>query len=109
MIYLSVKDLEEMLVKRFKLSGVAGLRPAACLQSVAGYLGLALVFVWGSTLRGGGLIAVLGKFLASIDKIFIFAGGRWALGYHSMGFRHFPMVLGRSATRETTSTHHVYK
>ena len=61
------------------------------------------------TAGGGGLIAVLGKFLASIDKIFIFAGGRWALGYHSMGFRHFPMVLGRSATRETTSTHHVYK
>ena len=68
-----------------------------------------LWFLCGGTHCGGSLIAVLGKFLASIDKIFIFAGGRWALGYHSMGFRHFPMVLGRSATRETTSTHHVYK
>ena len=84
-------------------------KASRCPQSVTGCLRLALVFMGGGAPRGGGLIAVLGKFLASIDKIFIFAGGRWALGYHSMGFRHFPMVLGRSATRETTSTHHVYK
>ena len=42
------------------------------------------------------LISVFQDFFVSIDKILILAGrlgtGHWALGYHSMGFRHFPDI-----------------
>ena len=44
------------------------------LQSVAGYLGLALVFVWGGALRGG-LIAIFIGLFATVGGIFILAGG----------------------------------
>ena len=46
------------------------------LQSVAGYLGLALVFGWGGAPRGGGggLIAIFRGFFGSANKIFILAG-----------------------------------
>ena len=43
------------------------------LESFAGYLGLALVFVWGSALPGG-LIYVFQVFLAIIGGIFILGG-----------------------------------
>ena len=46
------------------------------LQWLREYLGLALVFVWGSA-HGGGLTSVFKGFLASVDKIFILA---WGLG-----------------------------
>ena len=57
-----------------------------CLQqSVAGYLGLALAFVWGSAPReGGGLISIFREFFASASEIFIFyfwiGGGRGERG-----------------------------
>ena len=41
--------------------------------------------------RRGGLIAIFRSFLASAGGILILAGG-WALGYHSIGFRHFPNI-----------------
>ena len=43
----------------------------------------------------GGLIAIFWDFFANAGEIFILAGGRgggWALGYHSMEFRHFPNI-----------------
>ena len=46
------------------------------LRPVAGYLGLAVVFVWVGTLRGG-LVAVFQGFFASIGKILSLA---WGLG-----------------------------
>ena len=39
--------------------------------------------------HGKSLIAIFGGFFDSVSKIFILAGS-WALGYHSMMFRHFP-------------------
>ena len=49
------------------------------LQLVAGYLRLALVFVWGGALRGGRGGGGIGPFFrgvcASIGKVFILAGG----------------------------------
>ena len=36
------------------------------------------------------LISLFQEFFASIDKIFILED--WALGYYSMGFRHFPDI-----------------
>ena len=44
------------------------------LQSVAGYLGLTLVLVWGSAPREG-FNGYLRGFLASTNKFFILAGG----------------------------------
>ena len=41
----------------------------------------------------GGLIGIFWDFFANAGEIFILAGGRgWALGYHSMEFRHFPNI-----------------
>ena len=60
------------------------------LQSVTGYLGLALVFMGNSALQEMFNCYFFGLF-ASISKIFILAGD-WALGYHSMEFRHFPNI-----------------
>ena len=59
------------------------------LQSVAGYLGLALVLGWGG--GGGSLVAVFWGSFTSAGGIFILPGG-CALGYHSVGFRHFPNI-----------------
>ena len=59
------------------------------LQSVTGYLGVALVFPWGSTLRWG-LVAIFWRFFASIN--FSFLRGGLVLAYHFMGFRHFPNI-----------------
>ena len=47
---------------------------AVALRSFAGYLGLALVFGWGGTLRGS-LVSVFQGFFAIIGGMFIFAGG----------------------------------
>ena len=45
-------------------------------QSVSGYLGLVLVFVWGGALReGGGLNRFFGGFFASVGWAFILARG----------------------------------
>ena len=60
------------------------------LRLVAGYLGLALVFVWGGAPRGG-LMAILRDFFGSANEFFILAGG-CALGYHSMGYSHFTNI-----------------
>ena len=64
------------------------------LQSVAGYLGLALDFV--VRRLGRGLIAIFRDFFASAGEIFILAGG-WALAHHLWGldtFLMFPNLLG---------------
>ena len=54
---------------------------------------------------GRGLASVFQWFSASTGKAFILVGD-WAVGYHSMEFRHF---LSCSATREATCKCHVYK
>ena len=67
------------------------------LQSVAEYLGLTLVFVcvcvgggvWGAPL-GGGFNCHFSERFFSYWQNFHFSGEGWVLGYHSMGFRHFP-------------------
>ena len=41
---------------------------------------------------GKRLITIFGKIFASINKIFSFLQEEWALGYHSIGFRHFPNI-----------------
>ena len=61
-------------------------------QWLAGCLGLALVFVWGGARRGGGGdFLFFGTFLLVLAKL-SFWWGPWALGYHSMVFRHFPDI-----------------
>ena len=74
----------------------------ADLRSVVGYLGLALVFGWGGAPRGVGSL-FFGTFVLVLAKL-LFWQRAWGLGYHSMGFRQFPM-LSRSGTR----IYHVYK
>ena len=72
------------------LGGMLG----SVLRSAAGYLGLALVFVWGGTLCRG-LAAGFCGFFARAGRVFVLAGrggGGWGLGCHSMGYRHFPNV-----------------
>ena len=61
------------------------------LRWLAGYLGLALFFGWDGALRG--------KFHVCCSRVFCqcqpgfhFGGGGWGLGYHSMGFGHFPDI-----------------
>ena len=77
------------------------------LQWLMGYLGLALVFVWGG-------------FSASVGRGFILAGGGGRPGRSAIvlwgldTFLIFPnflgsYVLGRSAAREATLIYHVYK
>ena len=61
---------------------------AACLQSVTGYLRVALVFMWHSALRKRFNCYFLGLFLLVLTK-FSFWRGEWALGYHYLKFRHF--------------------
>ena len=54
------------------------------LQSIAKYLRLTLVFVWSRALK------------ETFNRYFwgpSFWQGRWALGYHSMGLRHFPNIF----------------
>ena len=44
---------------------------------------------------GGGLVAVFRDTFASAGGVFILpggGGGGWALGYHSLGFGHFPNI-----------------
>ena len=50
-----------------------------------------LWFPCGVARRGGPLVAMFRGSFASAGGIFILPGG-WALGYHSMGFGHFPNV-----------------
>ena len=67
---------------------------AGGLQWLTGYLGLALVFMWDSALREefrGRFISGFRSFLLVLTKLSFWQGG-WALGYHSVGFRHFPDV-----------------
>ena len=55
---------------------------------------LALIFAWHGALRGA-LIYVSRVIFASMGKflILVVVGvGGWALGYHSMGFGHFPDI-----------------
>ena len=60
------------------------------LRSVAVYLGLALVFVWGGARRGGFNLSFEGFLLVLVGLSF-WRGG-WALGYRSMCFGQFPDV-----------------
>ena len=73
--------------------GCAGVHSRMRLRSFAGCVGLALVFVWGGALCGGG--GGGGGFFAGVGGAFVLAGG-WALGYHSLGFKHFPESLKSS-------------
>ena len=42
---------------------------------------------------GKGLASVFQEYSASIGEAFaLVGGGGWALGYHSMGLRHFPDI-----------------
>ena len=52
------------------------------------------VFVWDGALPGGGLVAVFRGAFASAGGVFVLpeGGGGWALGYHSVGFGHFPNI-----------------
>ena len=49
-------------------------------------------FSCGAARRGKGLMAIFLGLFASTSKIFVLVGGGWALGYHFMGFRHFPNI-----------------
>ena len=40
----------------------------------------------------GGVISVFHGFSGSIGGAFVLVVGSWALGYHSMGFGHFPGI-----------------
>ena len=62
-------------------------------RSVTGWLGLALVFFWGSARCWwwGVRSPFFGAFLLVLAK-FLFWRGGWALGYHSMAFKHFPHI-----------------
>ena len=60
------------------------------LQPVAGCLGLALVFMWGSALRER-FNLFFKSFLLALKKFSIWRVG-WALGYHSMRFMHSPDI-----------------
>ena len=42
--------------------------------------------------HGGAVISVFHGFSGSIGGAFVLVVGGWALGYHSMGFGHFPGV-----------------
>ena len=50
-----------------------------------------LWFSCGIARRGGLLVAMFQGSFASAGEVFILPGG-WALGYHSMGFGHFPNI-----------------
>ena len=71
------------------------------LQWVTGHLGLAQVFWVGLGYCGfscgiahsdKNLISIFQEFSSSVDGEFIFVGGGWALGYHSMQFGQFPGI-----------------
>ena len=63
------------------VGGGGGMRRGGLLQWLPGYLGRALVFVWGGA---GFLLLVLAKLS--------FWRGDWALGFCAVGFRHFTDV-----------------
>ena len=65
------------IIKKIKFEGVWGkLEAKKCFQRqpFTKYLRLTLVSMWNSA-HGKSLISVFQKFLASIDKVFILAGG----------------------------------
>ena len=66
-------------------------RSAGGFKELTGYLGLALVFVRGGAQWGGGLISIFKSFLLVLTKLSFWLGDL-ALGFDSMGFRHFPDV-----------------
>ena len=85
--------------------------PFATNQPFTRYLRLTLVFMWNSALREKFKFLFFKSFLQVLTK-FSFWPEDWALGYHSMKFRHFPdisWVLSRSATRSATRIYRVYK
>ena len=60
-------------------------------RGFTGYLGLALVFVRGGAQWGGGLNSIFKSFLLVLTELSFWLGDL-ALGFDSMGFRHFPDV-----------------
>ena len=68
--------------------------PGWGLQSVAGYLGLALLFVWGAH-RGGDLVTVFrGVFGSAGEFLFWRGSGHWAIILWGLGtFLIFPNFL----------------
>ena len=60
--------------------------------------GLALIFAWHGALRGAliyvsrVIFASVGTFLILVVVVVVVVVGGWALGYHSMGFGHFPDI-----------------
>ena len=61
------------------------------LRWFAEYLGLAVVFAWNSVLQEK-FYFCFSRVFTSIGEFSFWQGG-WVMGYHSMGFRHFPDVL----------------
>ena len=62
------------------------------LQSFAKYLRLTLVFMRNSALWEKFNFCFSRDFLLVLTKFSFWQGG-WALGYHSMKFRHFPDIF----------------
>ena len=77
---------------RLGLGGVGGSWWGCLAHSVLrGIWGVALVFVWGcAQLGGGGGSLFFGNFLLVLAALVL--AGHWALGWHSVGFRHFPDI-----------------
>ena len=61
------------------------------LQPVTKYFGLTLVFMWSSSLLEKSNFCFSRVFLLALTKFLIWQGD-WALGYHSMEFRHSPDI-----------------
>ena len=82
------------IVKEIKFEGVLGELEAKKLfliQSFTNYLRLSLVFMWNSALQKKFNFCFSRVFLLALTK-FLFWQRGWALGHHSMRFKHFPYI-----------------
>ena len=72
--------------------GRSGMGLVARLQWLGGgCLGLTVVFVWNGARREKFHFYFSRVFFIVLES-FRFGGGGWAMGYHSVGFRHFPDI-----------------
>ena len=83
-------DSSVFIIIQFGVGRVYNILKLFCSR-VTGYLRLTLVFVLGSARREGFNICFFRMFLVLLPKL-SFWRGDWALGYHSMGFGHFPDI-----------------